>query len=379
MQNLPECLLPALEQLENYQTQIIALEAKTEALNEHLKDLSSKNEKLVTQAKDETEEHISKIKLLEEEKATLRELNHVINEQMQAKSEQVENLEASESILKEENTKVSSQSQEVNEKQALLDEKTQNISKELEQLKAENSTLQAENSALNLVNSAMRQRHEDIQNSAVQESPVLLAELESLKNELKAYQSGNTDTNFLQKENQRLMQRHGEITQEKMQASSKMHAAQDALSGVQNQLDEANRKIQQLEFDHQGLQKLHRNLNDEKNLHVQSGKDLEFEKRALDEQILHQEENIQGLKTEKEMITQELNAERKKADTLTQVINELRIKNEKLKSGGLAQVQAVPTAKEEPEVEALEIKDMSEDVTDIIRIKNTGPSFPGEH
>ena len=378
MSNLPECLQPAVEQLQKYETHIATLEAKAQVLNEHIKDLSAKNENLVHQAKNENDNHVSQVKVLEEEKLSLRELNQVVNGQLQDKSSLVETLQASKSALEDENSKVSSQSQRLNEEQADLGAQTSQLSEELTRLKAENTALKDENSALNLVNSAMTQRYEDIQNKPEEQSPLLIAEVESLKSELNAYRTGNTDTAFLQSENQRLTQRHGEITQEKMQASAKMHAAQNALQGVEDERDASKKRVEQLEFDLQGLHKLHRNLNDEKNSHVQNSKDLEFEKRALDEQLVHQEENIQQLSTEKALIGQELEKERKKADTLTQVINELRIKNEKLKSGGLAKIKPKVSAAQEPEVEALEI-DSDDQMIEIVTSTKTGPSFPGEH
>jgi len=372
MSDLPQCLQPVLEQIQKYETQISALEAKSEALDEHVQDLFVKNENLVQKAKEESESHILQVKTLEEEKVSLRELNRVVNDQLQNKSSLVQTLE-------EENVKVNSQSQEVNDKQEALGAKTTHLNEELEKIKAENSALKDENSALNLVNSAMHQRYEDLGNAPTQENPLLLSEIENLKNELETYKSENTDTAFLQSENQRLTQRHGEITQEKMQASSKMHAAQNALSTLQNQLDDANKIIQQSNFDLQGLHKLHSNLNDEKNARIQDTKDLEFEKRALDEKLVHQEENIQQLVTEKALVSQELASERKKADTLTQVINELRLKNEKLKAGIINKIEPKTSAKEEPEVEALEISNTEDEMIKISKSTPKGPTFPGEH
>ena len=78
------------------------------------------------------------------------------------------------------------------------------------------------------------------------------------------------------------------------------------------------------------------------------------------------------------MLNQELTKEHKKADTLTQVINELRIKNDRLKSGIAPTIAEVSTP-QAPEVKALEISNINEDMIEIVESSKTGPSFPGEH
>ena len=275
MSDLPECLQPALEQIQTYQTQISALEAKNDSLNEHVQDLSHKNERLVEQAKEENVAYLTKLEEYEAEKTTLREINVVVGEQLKEKASLVDELNASKNALEEENTKASSENLRVNVEQEALNQKTQNLNSELESLRNENSALKEENSALTLVNSAMHQRQTDRpEDMPKEDSPILVAEIESLKQELQAYKSGNTDVSFLQSENVRLTQRHGEITQEKMQASAKMHTAQNSLQGVQDKLDEQTKMVEQLSFDLQGLQNLHKNLNNEKNSIVQDSKSL---------------------------------------------------------------------------------------------------------
>ena len=377
MSDLPDCLQPAVEQIQKYQTQVSALEAKTDSLNEHIQDLSNKNERLVTQVKEDAEAYAVRIEEYEAEKANLRELNSVVGEQLKEKSSLVEELNANKTQLQEEKIKASSENLRVNVEQEVLSQNLESLSNEIEVLKGENAALKDENSALSLVNSAMHQRQEDNKGEKQEDNPVLLAEIERLKQELQAYQNGNTDLAFLQSENIRLTQRHGEITQEKMQASAKMHTAQNALQGVQDKLDAEIKKVEQLNFDLHGLQNLHKNLNDEKNSHLQDNKTLEVEKTDLEKQILHLEENIQRLETEKELLSLELTKEHKKADTLTQVINELRMKNEKLKSAISPSITPV-SASVEPEIEALEINDSHEDMIEIVDSSKMGPSFPGE-
>jgi len=377
MSDLPECLQPAVEQIQKYQTQISALEAKADSLNEHVQDLSNKNERLVHQAKEESDAHNAKLEEYEAEKLTLRELNAVVGEQLKEKSSLVEALSMSKNELEAKNSQASSENLRANVEQEALSQKTDSLNTQIEALKGENASLKEENSALTLVNSAMHQRQTDQQGETKEENPMLLAEIESLKQELNALKNGNTDVSFLQSENLRLTQRHGDITQEKMQASAKMHTAQNALQGVQDKLEVETKMVEQLNFDLQGLQNLHKNLNDEKNSLVQDNKTLEIQHSELDRTILSLEENIQRLETEKEMLNQELTKEHKKADTLTQVINELRMKNEKLKTGGSPAITAVMPS-QEPQVEALEISDSNEDMIEIVESSKRGPSFPGE-
>ena len=377
MPDLPVCLQPAVEQIEKYQTQILALEAKTDSLNEHVQDLSSKNERLVQQVQDESALHNTQVEKLEAEKTTLHDLNVVVGDQLKEKSSLVDELSVSKNALEEKNSQVSSESLRINVEQEALSQKTEVLGSELETLKSENASLKEENSALSLVNSAMHQRQTDRQDVSVEDNPILVAEIQSLKQELQSLKSGSTDLSFLQSENHRLTMRHGEITQEKMSASSKMHTAQNALQGVQDKLDAATKTNQQLDFDLRGLQNLHKNLNDEKNSHVQDNKLLESVKDELNAKILHLEEEIQGLETEKELVEQNLAKAHKKADTLTQVINELRLKNEKLKAGVTPVVNETPKA-QAPEVKALEIKETADEDIEIVRLSSTGPTFPGE-
>jgi len=378
MSDLPECLQPAVEQIQKYQTQISALEAKSNSLNEHIQDLSNKNERLVQQVQEDADSFTAKEEQLEAEKLNLRELNVVVGEQLKEKSSLVESLNMSKNALEEKNSQASSENLRVNVEQVALSQKSDSLSTELEALKGENKALKEENSALTLVNSAMHQRQTDRREEPQVESPMLLAEITSLKQELTALKSGNTDVSFLQSENLRLTQRHGDITQEKMQASAKMHTAQNALQGVQDKLDAETKMVEQLNFDLQGLQNLHKNLNDEKNSLVQDNKTFEIQHSELDRTILSLEGNIQRLETEKEMLNQELTSEHKKADTLTQVINELRMKNERLKASGSPTISPLAPS-QEPQVEALEISDANEDMIEIVESSKSGPSFPGEH
>ncbi len=403
MSDLPECLQPAVAQLEKYETQIAALESKNHNLDDNLRTLHEEKEALRQKIEEETKAHALALESFEKEKLTLRELNLVVSEQLKEKSQELSALNQSRSDLEEENSrfktlnsqlseqneKVSSESLHVNVQQEALSTEASRLREEVEKLRSENSALKEEVSALTLVNSAMHQRQQSLAQGtegSVDDS-ALLAEIDRLKGELNKANSGEGgDISFLKSENERLMQRHGEITQEKMQASAKMHAAQDELVGVKARLDEASKHIEQLEFEHQGLQNLHKNLLEERDALIADNSTLVEDKAKLDEKVQHLSETIQRVSTEKELVEQELNQEHIKADAMTEEVNHLRLKSRTLAEEIKALKQEAQAAAEQdlqPEVQVLEIRDDEEvpgshDIEIVVPSTNEGPHFPGE-
>ncbi len=406
MSDLPECLQPALEQLEKYETQIAALESKNENLDDTIDTLNGEKEALLKQIEEENKAHALSVENYEKEKLTLRELNLVVSEQLKEKSDALNALSQSSAILEDENSRfrnlntelsaqnerVNSENLHVNVQQEALSSEAGKLKEEVEKLRLENSALKEEVSALTLVNSAMHQRQQQAQgemDSGNDKHAELIAEIERLTSQL--HHSGNSegeDASFLKSENERLMQRHGEITQEKMQASAKMHAAQKELEQAQSRLDETSKKLEQLEFEHQGLQNLHKNLIEERDALLVDNGALSEDKAKLDEKVQHLSETIQRISTEKELLNEELKQEHVKADAMTDEVNHLRLKSRTLAEDIKALKQDIQMAAEhndEPEVEALEISmDENDQLSGELEIDivapsdKEGPHFPGE-
>ena len=402
MSNLPECLQPAVEQLEKYEVQIAALENKNKNLDEDILHLRDEKESLENKIKEELEASALAAQKFETEKLTLRDLNVVVSDQLREKIEELNSLSSSQSDLQaknsqyknlndelsQKNTLVNSENLRVNVGQEALSQKSEQLSEELESLRAQNKALKDENSALTLVNSAMHQRQ--LQATSNDEGPstdnsALLAEIESLKQRLQGFENDNSDEGFLKSENERLVQRHGEITQEKMQASAKMHVAQNELIEVNTKLETALKNIEQLEFDHQGLSNLHKNLTDERNALLSDNSDLVNKNAELEEKAQHLGEIIQRITTEKDMIVQELNNEHIKADAMAEEVNHLRMKSRTLAEDIKTLKSGVQKAEEDTfdtEVEVLEIDIPDEkpslDVEMVEPSSSTGPHFPGE-
>lgn len=405
MQNIPECLQPVVHEIEKFQTQISALEAKTDALNKNVEAIASEKQSLEEKIADEDARHRKIIETYESEKLSLRELNIVVSDQLKEKISLINELQEQNSAFKNENEALSdknknasSESLRLNAEEEALIHQSAKLNEQIASLKAQNLALKDENSALTLVNSAMHQRNLDNQNGNSSENPRLLAEIQELKNELESYKAGGTDESFLKKENERLIQRHGDITQEKMQASAAMRKAQDELKVVQLKLDEALQNVKKLNFELNGMQNLYKNLTQEKNDLLANSKILAGQKSVLEDKNHNYDEKLQLLITEKELVVQELNQERTKSDTLTQVINQLRIKNSKLEDrvtkvstndtleNPIVQADVPVSPREVPEVKELEIDVIVDDYEDDVivdtqptnNIQRSGPSFPGE-
>ncbi len=401
MQNIPECLQPAVEQIVKYESKIAVLESEKQGLGDDIQVLSDERAALQKQIEDEAAAHANAVENYEKEKLTLRELNLVVRDQLREKSEELELLTAAQSEFQaqngqfhglnnsssEQNTDAGPESLRINADQEALIHHTASLKEAIEKLRIENSALKEENSALTLVNSAMHQRQAQPQNDAKADNTELLAEIQKLKNELNIYKSDNSDVSFLQGENARLVQRHGEITQEKMQASAKMHAAQKELIQTSERLDATLKTLEQLEFQYQGLQNLYNNLTEERDTLIADNGSLVNAKAELQEKSQHLGELIQRVTNEKELIVQELSQEHIKADAMAEEINHLRLKSRTLaeeikllKENALKEPRSF-----EPEVQALEI-DMSqteekryEDEVEIVTpLTNSGPHYPGE-
>lgn len=300
MLNIPECLQPAVEQLEKYQTQISSLEAKSKGLEKSIDTLSQEKDALYEKMKAERDAYELAADKFEKEKLTLRELNVVLSGQLREKTSELNAL----SSTKEETDAQNIHFQELNEA--------------LEKLNMQNSVLKEKNSALTSNNDA-RDKGEEIGNAT------LLAEIERLKKEL--LQNSDNESSFLKSENERLLQRHGQITEEKMQMSAQMHSAQKEAIECKTALEAALKRIEQLEFEHKGLQNLYKNLTNEKNTLLDQNASLVLQKAEMDEKNLLLDEKIEMISTEKELVEQELSIEHIKADALVEETNHLRMKS----------------------------------------------------
>lgn len=401
MSEFPECLQPAVEQLNKYETKISVLENEKQDLTENIHTLNAQKEELNKKIEDETAAHTAVVQNYEREKLTLRELNLVVSDQLREKVEQLNGLSSSQSKLEEENghfknlntqlseqnTRVSSESLRVNVGQEALSHQTSRLNDEIEELRKQNNALKEENSALTLVNGSMHQRQTE--GSANTDSTVLLSQIETLKRELNVYKTGNSDVSFLQSENARLVQRHGEITQEKMQASAKMHTAQKELLESSERLAATLKALEELEFEYQGLQNLHKNLTQERDALIIDNGSLMNAKAELVVKLQHMGQLIQRVTNEKEMIIGELNKEHTKADAMVEEVNHLRIKSRTLAEENRTLKQGLTSAPladgAHLQVEALEI-DLSDDESSIedyevemvTSVTKSGPHFPGE-
>ena len=385
MSDLPDCLQPALEQIEKYKSEITSLQSENKSLDENIQALSSEKRALHTKVEADEATHASMIESYEKEKLTLRELNRVVSDQLREKIDELESLSKSQVELEEQNTRVSSESLRVNADQEALSHQTYQLNATVEELQTQNTRLKEENANLTLINSAMQQRQLQEKESSSNDS-ALLSQIEGLKQELSVYETGSTDISFLQSENARLIQRHGEITQEKMQASAKMHVTQNELQKTALELDTALKSLEQLEFEYQGLQNLHKSLSEERNSLVMDNGSLVDEKAQLEEKNLQLSELIQNVTTEKELAVRELNQEHIKADVMTEEVNHLRMKSRTLAE----EIKALKEGMQDQDsldshVQVLEIEVPDESKTsqqNEVEIAssstNAGPHFPGE-
>lgn len=405
MPDFPECLQPAVQQLEKYERQIADLENTNGNLDDDLKVLSSEKEELNKQLQEEQEAHSFAVQTYEKEKLTLRELNIVVSDQLREKVAALNALNASKTELEEENgnfksrnselseytSQVSVDSERVNREHEALSVESDAMKHEIEKLRIQNKALQEENSALTLVNSAMHQRQSDNQagpTAANDNSSALLEEIESLRQQLSSHNPNDSESSFLLSENQRLTQRHGEITQEKMYASARMHAAEQELTARSSELEKAFNDIKQLKFEQQGLQNLYKNLSAEKDRLALENSGMKAEKEEHEEQIMNLSEQLQMIKSEKDRIGQELSQEYTKTDILTEEVNHLRMKSRVLAEEikGLKEgILLSPKENTEPQIEALEIDMTDVDVQDehpeiemVPASTKSGPHFPGE-
>jgi len=399
MSDLPDCLQPALEQIEKYKSEIASLQSENKSLDENIQVLSSEKKALHTKVEADEATHASMVESYEKEKLTLRELNRVVSDQLREKIDELESLSKSQveleeqngyfknlnSELTEQNTRVSSESLRVNADQEALSHQTDQLNATVEELQTQNARLKEENANLTLINSAMQQRQLQEKESSSNDS-ALLSQIEGLKQELSVYETGSTDISFLRSENARLIQRHGEITQEKMQASAKMHVTQNELQKTALELDTALKSLEQLEFEYQGLQNLHKNLSEERNSLVMDNGSLVDEKAQLEEKNLKLSELIQNVTTEKELAVRELNQEHIKADVMTEEVNHLRMKSRTLAE----EIKALKEGMQDQDsldshVQVLEIEVPDESKTSqqnevkiVSSSTNSGPHFPGE-
>lgn len=278
MLNIPECLAPAVEELEKNINQIAVLNEKNNTLEEEIQTLRLKHEEFEKTKEDESENFRRDISSLEEENLSL-------NTQLRDKETNIEALTQDNDVLNEKVSRINSENIRVNAGQEALSHKTQQLNEEIDKMTEENRALKDELSSLKLMNSIAMQKNLDEQGISGDEA--LELEIKRLKQELldsKNNTSDNTDS-FLQSENEKLIKRHGEITQEKMQASAKMHAAQSQLEEVVLQLDTARKSISELTFEYEGLQNLHQNIISERNALVDKNKSLEEKNRLLEQNL----------------------------------------------------------------------------------------------
>lgn len=347
MSTIPECLQPAVEQLEKYETKISVLENKNRSLEDDIESLQADKSRLNEQIVQDNEEHKRALENFEKEKMTLRELNVVVSDQLREKSEEIEALTESNAQLSEQNSRVSSESIRVNAGQEALSHQSQRLNDELEKLRLENETLR-----------------------------------DQVLNKGEPTNTPTGEGSYLESENARLVQRHGEITQEKMQASAKMHAAQKELEETMLKLSATQRSLKELEFEYQGLQNLHKNLIEEKNALFDDNKELLEEKVELDEKILRMSERIQLVTNEKEQLEQELVKEHAIEDDLADEVNHLRMKSRKLAEENKGLREGLHD-EVETGIPALEIDSSNEVHADEIEIVSSSDSsssshFPGE-
>ena len=383
MSNVPECLQPAVEQLQKYETQISALESRNRNLDDDIQTLIDEKSVLNEQIAQSNETHRLSVEAYEQEKATLRDLNVVVSDQLREKIDEINALKESNIQLNEQNSRVSTESIRVNAGQEALSHQSQRLNEELDALRLDNKVLKEEIDSLRLVNDVSIQRERDLQEGESDDS-VLVAEIDRLKQELlkKGTQTTTGDSSFLESENERLVQRHGEITQEKMQASAKMHAAQKELEETVVKLDTANKNVEQLEFELQGLHNLHKNLTEEKESLADDNQALIGQKAELDERVLRLSEDIQRVSMEKDVVTQELTQEHIKGDGLAEEVNHLRMKSRRL-AEEIKELREGPQETLEGDVPVLEIE-TSEDEEERLDVEivtpsgDSGPHFPGE-
>ncbi len=382
MSDTPECLQPAVEQLQRYETQISALESRNKNLDSEIESLLQEQSRLNEKIVEKEEAHKLSLEAFDKEKITLRELNSVVRDQLREKSQELEALEESNKKLTELNSRVSSESIRVNAGQEALSHQSQRMSEELETLRRENDTLKEENASLKLVNETEIKPLEDLPEGEEGVS-LLMAEISRLKKELlvNKKQSDSKDQSFLESENERLMQRHGEITQEKMQASAKMHAAIKELEEVQQKLDTALSTIERLESELQNLQDQYANLMEEKESLIEDNLVLIDEKSDLDGRVLRLSDEVQRVKMERDSVQQALTQEHIVEGSLTDEVNHLRAKSRRLAEEikALRGGHSVDANEESAplEIEAMNTQEGSSEMS-AFSSENSGPHFPGE-
>jgi len=381
MSDVPECLQPAVEQLQKYETKISVLENKNKNLDDDIQSLLDEKSKLNDQILEEAQAHSHAVEEFEKEKTTLRELNLVVSDQLRAKSEELEALEASNKQLSELNSRVSSESIRVNAGQEALSHQSQRLSQELESLRMENNALKEENTSLKLVNETDISSYQNIPEDEEDVSN-LLAEIKRLKKEVlsKGTQTDPQEGSFLERENERLMQRHGEITQEKMQASAKMHAAVKELEETQEKLSAANKHIEQLESEVRRLQELHNTLTQEKDILIEDNLVLIDEKTDLDARVMRLSEEIQRVTSQRDEIERSLTQEHIVEDSLTDEVNHLRAKSRRLAEEVklLREGQHINTDLGASGTETFENDAERPEIDIVVPNPASGPHFPGE-
>ncbi len=382
MSDTPECLQPAVEQLQRYETQISALESRNKNLDSEIESLLQEQSRLNGKILEEEEAHKLSLEVFEKEKTTLRELNNVVSDQLREKSQELEALEESNRKLSELNSRVSSESIRVNAGQEALSHQSQRLSEELEALRVENDALKEENASLKTVNTSALNQLESIPEGE-EGVTLLMGEIDRLKKELlqNKREGDPKESSFLESENQRLMQRHGEITQEKMQASAKMHAAIKDLEEVQQKLDTANSNIQRLESELQSLQDQYAILMEEKDNLIEDNLVLIDEKSDLDARVLRLSEEIQRVSMERDSMQQALTQEHIVEDSLTDEVNHLRAKSRRLAEEikALREVRSQDVGEESVSVEIEPIEAQEDSfVVGTATSESSVPHFPGE-